>query len=323
MRQLKQGETAAARGQRGIALVAVLWITVLLALLAASFARTTRNANYLARNLTSGAEARALADAGVYRAIAGLLERAPERQLALDGSPYRVGFAAGQVLLKLQDEGGKIDLNRAPGAMFAKLFLTVGVSEDDSAALADAIVDYRDGNHDRHLHGAEDDDYKAAGLPRGAKDAPFEAIEELRQVLGMNEGLYQLVAPAITVWGRGRRVNRATAPPLVLRALPGMDEAALVERLEARDRGSQSLDSTDEGETDSDEPQSRPVRQRRAGAVTVTSEAHTANGAVFIREAVVSTLFRRGRAPGDRSLPYQILAWREGQQPVQAAPAGN
>ena len=47
--------------RRGIALVMVLW--VLLALIAASFARTTRTEVKLARNITESAKAEALADA--------------------------------------------------------------------------------------------------------------------------------------------------------------------------------------------------------------------------------------------------------------------
>ena len=34
------------------------------------------------------------------------------------------------------------------------------------------------------LNGAEDADYEAEGLPYGAKDGPFQSVEELRQVLG-------------------------------------------------------------------------------------------------------------------------------------------
>jgi general secretion pathway protein K len=47
--------------------------------------------------------------------------------------------------------------------------------------LVDAILDWRD-EDDLHLvNGAEDPDYKAAGLPYGAKDGPFDSLEELQQ----------------------------------------------------------------------------------------------------------------------------------------------
>ncbi len=61
------------RGQRGLALVTVLWVLVLLSLIAASSTKTTRTEIYVTRNLIEAAEAEALADAGVYQAIYALL----------------------------------------------------------------------------------------------------------------------------------------------------------------------------------------------------------------------------------------------------------
>lgn len=66
----------------GLALVTVLWVLVLLALVAASFTRTTRTEINLTRNLIESAKAEALADAGVYRAIHELLSPQSERLLS-------------------------------------------------------------------------------------------------------------------------------------------------------------------------------------------------------------------------------------------------
>ena len=78
------------RRERGIALISVLWILVVLALLAANMTQTSRASRQLARNLSSTAEARALADGGVYFAIAGLLEPDRQKLLATDGTVYRL-----------------------------------------------------------------------------------------------------------------------------------------------------------------------------------------------------------------------------------------
>ena len=52
---------SAGRGaQRGLALVTVLWVLMLLALIAASFTRTTRTEINLTRNLIESAKAEAL-----------------------------------------------------------------------------------------------------------------------------------------------------------------------------------------------------------------------------------------------------------------------
>ncbi len=52
---------------RGLALVAVLWVLVLLSLVAAGFTRTIRTEINLTRNLIDNAKAEAPAD--VYRAV--------------------------------------------------------------------------------------------------------------------------------------------------------------------------------------------------------------------------------------------------------------
>ncbi len=67
------GAGAGRRGQRGLALVTVLWVLMLLSLVAASFTLTTRTEINVTRNLIENAKAKALADAGVYRAILGSL----------------------------------------------------------------------------------------------------------------------------------------------------------------------------------------------------------------------------------------------------------
>ncbi len=58
---------------RGIALVVVLWTLLLLSLIAASFLALTRGEIGVARNAVDNARAEALADAGVHRAVLGLM----------------------------------------------------------------------------------------------------------------------------------------------------------------------------------------------------------------------------------------------------------
>src|SRR6267154_1219066 len=59
--------------QRGIALVLVLWLTVMLTVIAGSFAYGMRNEALAARNALSWAQARALADGAIHRTAFELL----------------------------------------------------------------------------------------------------------------------------------------------------------------------------------------------------------------------------------------------------------
>ena len=69
---------ATAGSNRGIALISVLLITGLLAVMAASFASSTRTEARLAHNHEQSAKAEALADAGVHRAVFKLLDFNPD-----------------------------------------------------------------------------------------------------------------------------------------------------------------------------------------------------------------------------------------------------
>lgn len=271
--------------QRGLALVAVLWVVTVLALVAAVFTRETRGRLSLTRNLAEEAKAEALAEAGVNRAILvllGLDESVPWR---VDGGSFTFDFAGGRVRVTMQDEGGKIDLNRAADAVLQGLFASVGVEPDQAQRLADAVADFRDADDLRRLNGAEDPDYVAAGLPADAKDAPFATIEELQQVIGVTPYLFRSLVPLVTVYSPRRDVNIATAPAAVLRALPYLSAERAAAILEQRAASTGF------------------PRRFRVIAVNLLVEATTSNGGRVIREAVL-------RRSGDAGRPFDVVKWR-------------
>ncbi len=344
--------------QSGIALVIVLWVIALLAVVAVSFTTATRGQGNLVRNLVENAKAEALADAGLYRAILGLLSpksegllgpqienlltlsskpaavrRRTERDLRsklgqtfqpeteelfvdgwrTDGTVYVWSFGGGDVRVSIQDEDGKIDLNAAPDELLRGLFLSVGLDEDASAALVDAIVDFRDEDDLHRLNGAEDRDYADAGLPYGAKDAPFEAVEELQQVLGMTRQIYERVAPALTVHSGRRGIDPRVAPRAALLALPGVGSEEVESFLAAREGGNtENLLGAQGHKTAS-----------RERMFTIRAEAHAESGAVFVREAVVEPIGARHKAlPNPKEL-FRVLAWKQGSRAAARHEATN
>ena len=74
-----------------------------------------------------------------------------------------------------------------------------GLDEQAIDRMLDILEDFRDVDDLKRVNGAEDGDYENAGLPFGAKDAPFDRIEELQQVLGMTPQLYQALTRLLTV----------------------------------------------------------------------------------------------------------------------------
>ncbi len=333
-------------GRGGIALVAVLWVLVLLSVIAAGFLYETRTETKLARNLVENAKARALADAGVHRAVLALLQPRTEGLLGpeienllklapdpgaarrraegilgremeagtlgpgaeamfkqgwrADGTVYAWAFGGGEVRISIADEGGKIDLNRAPDELLKGLFAVLGVDEQGAAKLVDAVADFRDKDDLTRPDGAEDDDYRAAGLAWEAKDAPFAAVDELQRVMGITRELYERLAPLVTVYTEQRRINSKVAPAEVLRALPGASDTEIENLLAAR-----AASGDAQGPLPVLTGVGRYLTRHAAEVYTVRAEAHTESGAVFVREAVVELT-------GDRNAPFTFRAWRQG-----------
>jgi len=190
--------------ERGIVLVIVLWAIALLTVIALSLTVAQRSEYALTRNQLDGARFRALADAALRLTVLHLLtvppvDVAPEDLWWPDGRPRLLRFAGEELEIRLFNEASRIDLNSASQEQLLVLLELAGASEELSAALADAIVDWRDPDDLAQLHGAEDDAYRAAGRDYGARDAPFVSVEELRQVLGMTPELYRRLAPDLRV----------------------------------------------------------------------------------------------------------------------------
>lgn len=222
------------RRRRGVVLVSVLWLLALLALLVLNLSTGSRTELSLASNLRLAASARHAAEAGVNWGMWSLMQSDGGGWLA-DGSSRVLKFDGLDVEVTLFDEQGKIDLNEADPLLLRGLFESVGESRKSAEALADAVVDWRDEDSLRSPMGAEEAEYRAAGLP-GPANAPFIKLAELRKVLGMTEELYLKVLPALTVFSQKAEINPLVAPREVLRALPGMDANSVDRFIEERRR---------------------------------------------------------------------------------------
>lgn len=221
-------------GAAGIALVSVLWLLVLLSLIVLNLAGGTRIELQLASNLRLAASARHVAEAGVNWGLWSLLQANTAGWLA-DGSTRNLELEGFNVEVALVDEQGKIDLNEASPELLQGLFESVGLAKETAQIQVDAILDWRDEDQLPSPHGAEEEQYQALGLT-GPGNAPFEQLQELRQVLGMTPELYQQVQPALTLYSNKAEVNPLVAPREVLLALPGNSPEGVERFIEERRR---------------------------------------------------------------------------------------
>lgn len=208
---------------RGAALILVLWLLFLLTGIVGAFALTARVEYLQGRVMVDAAGQQEVARAGLEYALSRLQGDGQTAVWHADGREYRWNFAGQEIALRVVDETGKVDLNAADGPLFEALFKVLQVEPSRAQRLAGTVVDWRDADALKAAGGgAEDKDYAAAGLPYGAKDAPFDSVAELQRLLDMDDGLYQQLQPLVTVFsGRPRPDPRFSAAP-VLTAL-GLD----------------------------------------------------------------------------------------------------
>jgi general secretion pathway protein K len=262
------------------------------------------------RNMKEAAQARALSEGGVFLAISHMLDPSLETRWAPDGRERIFEYSGGAIRIVLQDEAGKIDINAAPDELLAGLFAVLGVGPEETARLVDAIADWKDEDDLRRLNGAEGEDYRRAGLTWVPRNGPFEAVEELRLVLGITPALYARALPLITIYSQNARINAATASPEVLKALPGATPGEIARFVQARERADAERSQTGRSPTPLPpltglEQFLSPIPSR---IVTIRSEGRTPGGGSYVREVVVDMT-------GKAESPYAVLAWRKGRDP--------
>ena len=297
----------ASSDQRGIALILVLWLTILLTVIGGSFAYGMRNEALAARNTLSLAQARALADGAIFRTIFELMRpRTMTDVWSADGIVHEWDENGSRVAVNALDESGKIDLNTAPDALLKGLLQTAGEQDAETAAKwVDVIGDWKDADDLRRPNGAEAPEYQSAGLSYKPANAPFEAVAELQRVLGMTPALYGRIADSLTVYSRMTGINPAFASRTVLLAVPGATpeivDTYIVQRRDAL--------------AAKQPPPAFPIAGIVASTLNlwrIRAEVTTADGVTFAREAVIRPGLERRRL-------LSILEWQEGDRRLLAA----
>jgi len=222
--------------RNGYALVLVLIGVALLALLVESALLISGRAVRASSEDAARANLDAAARAGVTEGILSLVDQRPGFRWPTDGTPRLIRFNGVTVQVAIADEAGKVDLNGAPRPIIFALFEAAGLDRTAADAMADRVSDWREPGDLKRLNGAKAPEYRAAGLPYGPRDGPFQSINELNLVLGMTPTLYAALAPGITVDSVLPMPELQTAPPIALLAT-GMDAATVESIMAARARG--------------------------------------------------------------------------------------
>lgn len=223
------------QGQRGAALILVLWMTVGLSLVVLAGAQSARL--YTQR---VGLELeRIRVDAALEAATELVLSRlVTDRELAGQYGRVQVQLGEFAVGVEIVPSDGLVDVNVAPPAMLEALFARVGaLTPGEATVLASRVRDFIDPDDEPGgVGGAEIAQYRAAGSPVKPRNGGLDDLIELRGVLGMTPELYAIISPFLGVNGQQRVVLNAAPPELIdaISGQPGLGASLLTTPAEMR-----------------------------------------------------------------------------------------
>jgi general secretion pathway protein K len=203
--------------QRGFALLIVLWTVGFLALLGTRIVAAGRSDTQLADNLKQQAVLEAAAEGAVANVTFQILVRRDPR-FRVDGIVREVRIGQTPVLVRVEDENDRVNLNTASSVLLRALIVQVGGAPALANRLTAAILDWRTSGANARPDGAKLADYRAAGRGYGPPGTPFQSVDELADVLGMTPELFARLAPHLTVLTDGDP-DMSTHDPMVARAL--------------------------------------------------------------------------------------------------------
>ncbi len=239
MRPTNTASVSLAASEEGVVLLLVLLVLALISVLVLSWSQEWRTELKLAANFREERQSRRLAEAGIYYALGKLVAAKASETMAMlpassragqdqnreagwpmDGTPRVIELPEGSAEVRLADEGGKINLNRALEPSLRRLFAVLGFSELKIRTMVESIQDWRTKGDQALPYGAKSAYYLSLDPPYVAKNGLFETVEELSWVRGF-EGVPSInrLGEWLTVQQTGNAVNINTASREVLVAL--------------------------------------------------------------------------------------------------------
>jgi general secretion pathway protein K len=241
------------RNRPGVAMIAALWLVVGITIVSLEFSLIGQERREF--GIAAADRARQSAGAlGAFSIMRARLEQAlrtgPQSQAGAIGrlrssdvwldvdSIYSslVMVDSMPVEVEVIDLGTRLNINSLSEIDFRNLIFYAVGDAIEAEYLAQAIADWRDVDDLARIRGGERDEYLKAGLLRLPTNTSFHDVEELLDVKGMTQDVFDLISPFLTTIGAAQ-VNLNTAPVTVLRVLPGMNDEIVARILAARSRG--------------------------------------------------------------------------------------
>jgi len=149
------------------------------------------------------------------------------------------GFnGVGKSRFSIQDEGGLITINLFDTQYLSSLLGLLGVPLQERGPMIDKLLDFMDDDDLARLNGAEEKEYAKLGMPAPPNRGLLTSWE-IARVLGWDKypGIFKDCAiTRLTTIRSGGMPNFNTAPALVLKSIPGIDEDTAKLIIKAREK---------------------------------------------------------------------------------------
>ncbi len=208
------------RNERGMVLLVVLLVVALLVTILVEFAfstlvdlrlaetyRDTTRAHYLAKGGITVGRTILKEDGNGYDGLDELWAQ------GIEGYPV----ADGSVSIRIEDHGGRLDLNmlihQSEGSNFRLRYerLLDHLGAENPAELTDTLIDWIDADHNPEDFGAENTHYRSLEQAYECKNGKLDTIDELTLVKGYGRELVNKLRPHVTAHGSIKlNINTAT-----------------------------------------------------------------------------------------------------------------
>ncbi|MBO1075026.1 type II secretion system protein GspK [Roseomonas marmotae] len=191
--------------RRGSALVFALWIALLIGVLGTVALRLAAHGAGAAQIEADLAQARSAAESGVWFAAHRMATLDPG--LRPPQASFRLELGGSQVAVQATDEDGRLDINAAPEPLLTAMFRVAGVAEQDAAALAARVVEWRDPNTGLRIR-------QVGSMNDSQNRARFRTAGDIGSVPGVGMALAERLRDGMTVHTGNPWPARLSAPPL-------------------------------------------------------------------------------------------------------------
>lgn len=216
--------------ESGYAILAAVPLIAVIALIATAIVDTNRDSAITVGAELDQARAAAAADAGIALALHGLLSKDPAARWSIDGRARQANFEDASLIIRVEDERGKVPINLLNEEQMTRLLEMGGLSGERLRVATDSLLDWIDDDDETRENGAERPYYRPSGI--APRNGAMLSIDEMARVRGFDPLLVARLRPFVTVYYGSGPFDARYAQPQALAIMTegGEDSPQAIQR---------------------------------------------------------------------------------------------